>query len=137
MERIIWRKKQLRYVIHFVQLSNGLLIACIYPLGQVLPFAEILNKSFILCVTPFWIFEVAVLYLQVKTALSSFILLLFNKYLNEKKKIWKIYLNFSWQIRPYFINAKIPLLTIVTNIYGSIWNGKCWSEDTTDIFHFC
>lgn len=41
------------YVIHFVQLVCSLSVAYVYPLGQVLPMGEILNKSFIfLCDSP-------------------------------------------------------------------------------------
>lgn len=66
-----------------VQLVCSLSVAYVYPLGQVLPMGEILNKSFIfLCDSPLNIWS-CVLYLQVKFTPSSFILHLFNKYLIE------------------------------------------------------
>ena len=50
MERIVGERSY--YVIHFVPLVCSLSAAYVYPLGQVLPMGEILNKSFIfLCVT--------------------------------------------------------------------------------------
>lgn len=71
------------YVIHFVQLVCSLQVAYVYALGQILPMGEILNTSFLfLCDSPLNIWS-CVLYFQVKSTPSSFILPLFNTYLIE------------------------------------------------------
>lgn len=41
----------------------------------------------------------------------------------EKKKAGKMYLRFSWQIQPYFINVEIPLPIIC---YRYIWIHMEW-----------